>query len=93
MNTILQVPINKDLRSKAASAAEKMGFSSLQETIRVFLNQLASNEIRVSFEPPAVKLSAKNERRYSKMIDDIEKGRVKLKTFDSVDSLMADLNK
>ena len=93
MNTILQVPINKDLKDRAFKVSSRMGFSSLQETVRVFLNQLASNEIKVSFEPPTVKLSAKNERRYSKMIDDIEKGRVKLKTFDTVDALMADLNK
>lgn len=93
MNTILQVPIDKNLRDRAHQASEKMGFSSLQETIRVFLNQLASNQIQVSFEPKAVTLSPKNERRYSKMVDDIKSGKVKLETFDNVDSLIADLNR
>lgn len=93
MNTILQVPINKKLRDQASLVASKMGFSSLQETIRVFINQLANEEIHVKFEPKAVKLSPKNEKRYSKMIEDIETGKVKTKTFTDVDSLMEELNK
>ncbi|MDD5147571.1 MAG: hypothetical protein PHV63_03455 [Candidatus Daviesbacteria bacterium] len=81
MNTILQVPVSKKLRDQAASSAQKMGFSSLQETVRIFLNQLASNEISITFQSPAVKLSKKNDRRYAKMISDIESGKVKLKNF------------
>lgn len=92
MNTILQVPINKDLRDKADRAAEKMGFSSLQESVRLFLNQLASNQIKVTFEPKTVKLSPRAEKRYNKMIQEIESGKVKLKTFKTVKALMEDLN-
>lgn len=93
MNTILQVPINKDLRDKADRAAEKMGFSSLQESVRLFLNQLASNQIKVTLEPKTVRLSPRAEKRYNKMIQEIETGKVKLKTFKTVEALMADLNK
>ncbi len=50
MNTILQIPVNKNLRDQAASRAEKMGFSSLQELIRLFLNKLAAGEIDIKFE-------------------------------------------
>lgn len=91
-NTILQVPVNKELRDRASTAASKMGFSSLQESIRVFLKQLATGEIQVKFEPKAVRLSSENEARYLKMIDDIKTDKVKLKTFKDVDSLMEDLN-
>lgn len=93
MNTILQVPISKKLRDQAAFSARKMGFSSLQETIRIFLNQLASNEVAITFQSSVVKLSKKNDRRYTKMISDIENGKVKLKSFSSIDKMMDYLNK
>lgn len=93
MNTILQVPISKKLRDQATSEAKKMGFSSLQETVRVFLNQFASNEVAITFQSSAVKLSNKNDRRYAKMINDIETGKVKPKSFSSIDKMMDYLNK
>ena len=92
MTTILQVPINKDLRDKADRAAEKMGFSSLQESVRLFLNQLAANQIKVTFEPKTIKLSPRAEKRYNKMIEEIETGKLNLKTFKTVKALMEDLN-
>lgn len=91
MNTILQVPVNKNLRDKASKATEKLGFSSLQEAVRLFLNKLADGDIDVVFEE-TVQLSPKAIRRYNKMIDEIESGRVKLKPFSNVKSLMRDLN-
>lgn len=80
MNTILQVPINKNLRDKAASKAAKMGFSSLQEAVRIFLNKVAAGELNITFEE-SVTLSDRNDRHYAKMIDDVKKGKVKTKTF------------
>ena len=82
-NTILQIPIDKNIRNQAAAFAEKMGFSSLQEIVRLFLNRVAVGEINVKFEP-AVKLSAKNDKRYAKMIDEIKSGKVKTKKFSGV---------
>lgn len=35
-NTVLQIPLSKDLRVKSLKAAEDLGFSSLQEVVRVF---------------------------------------------------------
>lgn len=90
-STILQVPINKNIRDQALTAAEKMGFSSLQEVVRLFLNRVATGEIDVTFEP-VVKLSDKNDKRYSKIIDKINSGKNKVKTFTSVAALMKDLN-
>ncbi len=49
-STILQVPISKDLRDDAAVAASSLGFSSLQEAVRVFLTQLAEGRIKITFE-------------------------------------------
>lgn len=84
--------MKRDLRDLATAKAEKMGFSSLQEVVRVFLSRVASGEMRVELEP-AVTLSVKNDRRYAKMIEDIKTGRAKTKSFSDVSSLMQYLNK
>lgn len=89
--TILQVPIDVNLRDQASSAAEDLGFSSLQETIRVFLKKLASKSITVSFEETE-KLSPAAEKRYARMIKEVESGKVKTMSFDNVDDLMKHLN-
>jgi hypothetical protein len=41
---ILQIPIKKELRNKAEKKAEKLGFSSVQEMVRVMLTQLTYKE-------------------------------------------------
>lgn len=91
-NTILQIPIKQSLRNLATSKAEQMGFSSLQEVVRVFLNRMAMGEINVNFEP-MITLSAKNDKRYAKIIDDIKSGKTKTKAFSDVNSLIEYLNK
>ncbi len=74
--------------------AKDSGFSSLQEVVRLMLTKFARKEIGVTFERfPKVMLSAKNDRRYAKMVDDVLSGRVKTKSFDNVDDLMKDLMK
>lgn len=91
MNTILQVPINKQIRDKAASKAESMGFSSLQEVVRIFVNKVAEGEIGVSFEP-TVQLSAKAIRRYNRITADIKAGKNVSKSFTDVKEMMKYLN-
>jgi len=91
-STILQIPINKNLRDQAASKAEKMGFSSLQEVVRLFLNKIALGELDVTFEQ-TIQLSPKAISRYNKIIDEVESNKVKTKTFADVNSLMKHLNK
>lgn len=90
-STILQVPINKNIRDRAATAAEKMGFSSLQEIVRLFLTKVAKDEVNFTLEE-SVQLSPKAIKRYDKIIDDIDSGKAKLKTFTDVTSLLKDLN-
>jgi len=94
MRTVLQVPLDASLRKDAEKQALEQGFSSLQEAVRVFLKQLTKGVAGITFEKEeTVQLSPRAIKRYDKMIDDIESGRVKTKTFLDVPSLMKDLNK
>lgn len=90
-NTVLQIPVKKLLRDQAASRAERMGFSSLQEAVRLFLSKIAAGEIDFTFEQN-VQLSEKAIKRYNKAIDEIESGKAKTKTFNDVGLLMKHLN-
>ena len=46
--TILQIPMTPELKQTAAKKAESLGFSSLQEMIRVMLTQLTTrSEVQV----------------------------------------------
>ena len=89
-NTILQVPVSKDLRNQASAAASQMGFSSLQEAVRVFMTKIARGAMEVSFQEP-VKLSPRAARRYEKMIQEMEQGKNTYVARD-VDDLMRQLN-
>lgn len=84
-STILQVPISKGLRDEAATAATNLGFSSLQEAVRVFLAQLPTQTVKISFEPKPIQLSTKAIKRYNKIIDEIDSGKADLVSFGNVD--------
>ncbi|PJA49539.1 hypothetical protein CO169_01720 [Candidatus Shapirobacteria bacterium CG_4_9_14_3_um_filter_39_13] len=88
--TILQVPIDISLRDQALRAAESLGFSSLQETIRVFLRKLANKSITISFEETE-NLSPSAEKRYAKMIRDYKENK-NIIHCESVDDLFKKLN-
>jgi antitoxin component of RelBE/YafQ-DinJ toxin-antitoxin module len=45
----IQVPIDNNLRISAENTASSLGFSSLQEIIRVFIAQLATKTITINF--------------------------------------------
>ena len=90
--TVLQIPMNTQLKRDAENVAFAQGFSSLQEAVRLFLTKLAEKRIELTFQE-TVRLSPRAIKRYDKMIDDIESGRVKTKTFLDVPSLMKDLNR
>ncbi len=74
---ILQVPMSKTLKEQASAVSADMGFSSLQETIRVILNKLAKKEITFSIEETEeiINLSPRAKKRYEKAVEDIKKGR------------------
>lgn len=91
-STILQVPIEKSLRDKATLAARSQGFSSLQEAVRIFLNQLSFQSLRVTFEPQSVQLSPKAIKRYSQMSQDVKSGKTIANGFDNIDEISKYLN-
>ncbi len=45
---ILQVPMSKELKDRAEKVALEMGFSSLQEAVRVLLNKIANKELLIN---------------------------------------------
>lgn len=92
-STILQVPISKSLRDEAALAASNMGFSSLQEAVRVYLTQLKNNIVKITFEHPPVQLSAKAIKRYNKISEDFALNKNKYPSFTDVDKMMEYLNR
>ena len=74
-NTVIQVPVSKQLRQQSENAAVKAGFSSVQEVLRLFLHQFSQQKIVVNFDNPSVVLSAKNEAKYLKMMSDFQKNK------------------
>ena len=88
--TILQVPVSKDLKEKAEEAASKQGFSSLQESIRIFLTKLATNKLEITIQEPN-RLSEASEKRYLKQTLDFEKNK-NISSAKSVEELMRQLN-
>ena len=86
---ILQVPVSRELKNKAEAVAKDYGFSSLQESVRLFLVKLAKRNIQFDIEPKEeyVKLSPAAMRRYAKMDEDFENNR-NIYTAKNVDDLM-----
>lgn len=72
--TNLQIPLPKDLKLSAQQAASNMGFSSLQELVRIFLKKIATQTVHVNFVEEE-QLSPKAEKRYLKMVEDIKTGK------------------
>ncbi|MBI4096996.1 MAG: hypothetical protein HY428_01095 [Candidatus Levybacteria bacterium] len=92
--TVLQVPVSKQLKTNAEKAALSHGFASLQEAVRIFLTRLAGGSTLVTFEEEeTIVLSEKASKRYEKMDKEIESGKVKTEVFHDVDSIMEYLDK
>ncbi len=47
----LQVPISKKLNDMARAKAEELGFSSLNEVVRLFIANFAKGKLPISFAP------------------------------------------
>jgi hypothetical protein len=89
---ILQVPITRSIRDDMASFVENIGLSSIQDYVRLIFKKSLSGEIGVHVGPKPIVLSAKNAKRYDKMVEDVLSGKVKTKSFDNVDKMMEYLN-
>ena len=87
---VLQVPMTDTLKKKAEAVSVDMGFSSLQEVIRVLLTRFAKKELTLRVEDNVEEvayLSPAAEKRFKKAIEDIKAGRNITKT-ESVEELM-----
>ncbi|MCL5970178.1 MAG: hypothetical protein M1450_01590 [Patescibacteria group bacterium] len=82
--------MTKDLKEKAEEVSEDMGFSSLQEAIRVLLNKLAKKEftLKVSETEKVTHLSKASEKKFRKAIEDIKAGKSITKT-ENIDELLS----
>lgn len=89
--TILQVPVDKTLRSQALSAAREQGFSSLQDMLRFVLTKFAKKQFIVTVQEPSAHLSKRAEKTYAKMQEDFRSGK-NVKRFHSVEGLLNDLD-
>lgn len=87
---IVQVPMDKQLKEKAEAISSDMGFSSLQEIIRILLTKLSKRELAVRLEEveKITDLSPKAERKFKKAVEDIKAGTNVTKT-KNVDELLA----
>jgi len=74
---VVQVPMTRDLKEQAEVVSSDMGFSSLQEAIRVLLTKLSKKEfsLRVEEVEEVRHLSPAAERKFKKAIEDIKAGR------------------
>ncbi len=89
--TVLQVPINPTIRREAEKEALKQGFSSLQDAVRFLLARLAKGVLEFTVEE-TIALSPKAIKRYNKMTEEIESGKVKTEKFTDTASIMRYLN-
>ena len=83
--------MSKDLKENAQSASSDLGFSSLQEAIRVLLTKLSKKELtlKVTEEVEEIThLSKAAERKFKKAVADIKAGRNITKT-KNVDELLS----
>ncbi|MEK7543896.1 MAG: hypothetical protein AAB557_03445 [Patescibacteria group bacterium] len=73
--TVLQIPIAPLLRRQAEAASLDLGFSSLQDVVRLLLHKLARRELAVAVQDESIKLSKKARDRYAKMDEDFRSGK------------------
>lgn len=86
-NTVnLNIRVDSDLKKKAEAVYSELGMS-LSTAMNVFLR----SSVRYGGIPFDLRLDAFNAETLAAM-DDVNSGRGLSKTFDSVDSLMEDLN-
>lgn len=91
MNTTLQIPLSKSLKSDAQAVAQEYGFSSLQEIVRIILTKLARRQLIIRVAESDIQLSKKNEKRYAQMSREFKLGK---NTFlaNDVDELITQLD-
>lgn len=90
---ILQVPMARSFRDDMAGFVEKMGLSSIQDYVRLIFKKSLNGELGVHVGPKPIMLSAKNAKRYEKMVDDVLSGKEKVKKYTDIEEMLYDLRK
>lgn len=74
---IVQVPMTQELKERAEIVSSDLGFSSIQETIRVLLTKLSKREFNIKVEEVEgiVDLSLEAEKKFKRAAEDIKAGR------------------
>ena len=79
---IVQVPMTQELKEKVEIVSSDLGFSSIQEAIRVLLTKLSKREFSLKVEEveEITYLSPAAERKFKRAVEDIKAGRNITKT-------------
>lgn len=83
--------MDDSFKTRATAVARAMGFSSLQESVRVWLAQTIKQTPILRYEEPAVQLSPRAIGRYNKIMDDMESGNEPVYVAHSADDLLDQL--
>lgn len=91
----IQVRLPAALKLKSEKRAKDLGFSSVQEAIRVFLSSFAAGKVRpgivLDSTDEYVALSAKAKKRYANLERDVKLGK-NMHTFSSSEDTLKWLN-
>lgn len=94
--TNIQVPVTTSLKQKAVARAEELGFSSIQDVIRVFLTNFTEKKLNVEFKEPEMieYISEEQYRRLEKDFKELKEAYKKGEAYEvnSLDEMMAVLN-
>ena len=96
MDTVIQIPVNKEMRVGAEKAATEMGFSSVQDMMRLLLKDVVERKIKVTWttKEPDEYLTPAEERvltkKWNQAKRDIKNG--KSYTVSSAKEMMKILN-
>jgi len=76
-NTKLQIPISQKLKKTLEKRSSELGFSSVNETVRVLLQNFAVGNINIGITQGSTHyplINLETEKRISESYDDIKKG-------------------
>lgn len=90
---MLQVPITNSLKTEAFNVAQELGFSSLQDLVRLLLTKLANREISINVGPNRPDSASEAAiARYDQLVADVKSGKVKTVDFSQIDQALDHLD-
>lgn len=89
---VLQIRADSSLITKAQKKAGLLGFSSLQEIVRVFLTNLVKGNVQEPFPAEYIHLGPKAKKRWEMILRDADHGK-NMYSFDDPDEALSFLDK